>query len=86
MTKQRKQVLLRKGKNEMARKNIIVTQESKTGRNLAFRDPTKKQDMSRAEFVKRIEKGEYDGYHIREINGIKTPASNPDGSEKNNLD
>lgn len=59
----------------MARKNIIVTQESKTGRNLVFRDPTKKQDMSRAEFVKRIEKGEYDGYHVRKVNGTKNPPA-----------
>ena len=76
---------MKKEKNKMARKNITVTKESKTGRNLAFRDPTKKQEMSRAEFVKRIEKGEYKGYHIRKVNGTKTPASNPDSSEKNNL-
>ena len=64
---------------------VSVTKESKTGRNLEFRDPTKKQEMSRAEFVKRIEKGEYKGYHIRKVNGTKTPASNPDSSEKNKL-
>lgn len=42
--------------------------------------------MTRAKFVNRIEHGQYEGaYHIRIINGIKTPCSNPDTSSKNNL-
>lgn len=69
-----------------ARKNIIVTKESETGRNLQFYDSAKKKNMTRAEFVKKIEQGEYEGYHVRKIKDIKTPASNPDKSEKNNLD
>lgn len=41
--------------------------------------------MTRAGFVKRIEKGEYPNYHVRKVNQIKTPASNPDKSKQNNL-
>lgn len=69
----------------MAGKRLKVTQESETGRNQRFRDTRTSEEMSRSEVVRRIEQGEYKNYHIREINGIKTPASNPDGSEANNL-
>ncbi len=41
--------------------------------------------MTRPQFVRAIEAGNYPNYHIREIDGIKTPASNPDQSERNNL-
>ena len=41
--------------------------------------------MTRSQFVKEIEKGNYENYHIRVINDIKTPVSNPDKSENNNL-
>lgn len=42
--------------------------------------------MSRAEFVQLIESGAYPQYHVRKVNGVKTPVSNPDRSESNNLD
>ena len=67
-------------------KNVRTTKESDTGRNQAFYDPARNQHMTRAQFVKEIERGNYDDYHIRNINGIKTPVSNPDSSEGNNLD
>jgi hypothetical protein len=70
----------------MARKKVSVISESETGRNKMFRDNYTRREMNRSEFVKEIERGNYDGYHIRKINGKKTPISNPDGSEHNNLD
>lgn len=70
----------------MARKRISVTKESKTGRNTNFIDNYKHDKFTRNEFVKKIEKGQYDNYHVRNINGIKTPVSNPDRSINNNLD
>ncbi|AFT69462.1 hypothetical protein B5T_01179 [Alloalcanivorax dieselolei B5] len=42
--------------------------------------------MTLKQFVKGIESGKYPGHHIRNINGVKTPVSNPDGSKNNNLD
>jgi hypothetical protein len=42
--------------------------------------------MSCAEFVRAIEIGRYPDYHVRRINEVKTPVSNPDGSEGNNFD
>ena len=70
----------------MSRKRISVTSESSTGRNQSFHDNFKNVDMTAKQFVNQIKKGEYDNYHVRVINGIETPVSNPDGSKNNNLD
>ena len=69
----------------MAKKNITVTKESPSGRNERFYDPTKGTEMTRAGFVKKIEQGDYPGYHVRKVHHVKTPASNPDKSTGNNL-
>lgn len=67
-------------------KRVTVTRESDSGRNERFHDNSTGQDMTRAGFVKKIEQGKYPSYHVRKINGVKTPASNPDGNSNNNLD
>ena len=67
------------------KKIISVLNESETGRNERFRDNTSGKEMTRSQFVKEIEKGNYEDYHIRVINNIKTPVSNPDKNENNNL-
>lgn len=64
---------------------LIVTQESDTGRNKRFQNTKTGEDKTRAQTVKDIEAGKISGYHIREISGVKTPVSNPDKSENNNL-
>lgn len=66
-------------------KRVTVTRESSTGRNKQFRDNATGSNMSRAEFVQKIEAGSYPNYHVRVVNNVKTPASNPDSSENNNL-
>lgn len=70
----------------MAGKRIKVTGEQDTGRNEKFVDTRTGAGMTRAQFVRQIEQGTYPKYHVREVNGIKTPVSNPDKSERNNLD
>ena len=70
----------------MARKRVTVTDESDTGRNNRFHDNYNGDDMTRNQFVKGIEKGNYPNYHVREIGGLKTPVSNPDSTKNNNLD
>ena len=70
----------------MSKKRVSVTKESSTGRNQKFHDNRTGDDMTRAQFVKKIETGTYDDYHVRKVNGIKTPVSNPDSSSDNNLD
>ena len=65
---------------------VKVTKESDSGRNQRFRDTRTGQEMTRAQFVKKIETGQYPNYHVRKINKIKTPVSNPDNTTNNNLD
>lgn len=67
------------------KKKIIVTKELDTGRNVKFLDKTSHNEMSRTNFVKKIKDGEYPGYHVRVVNNIPTPCSNPDRSTNNNL-
>lgn len=70
----------------MARKpRVEVTRENESGRNQRFRDVKTGREMSRPEFVREIKQGHYSDYHVRKINGIETPASNPDNSDRNNL-
>lgn len=70
----------------MTRKRVTVTKESNTGRNQKFHDNYTGANMSRPDFVKQIESGNYSNYHVRNVNGVKTPVSNPDGKSNNNLD
>lgn len=70
-------------------KNIIVTKEKSSVRNIEFKNVKTKEEMTRAEFVKKIEKNisNYaEDYYVRRQNGLKTPVSKPDGKTKNNLD
>lgn len=67
-------------------KRITVTQESESGRNERFHDNYTGRDMTRNQFVREINNGNYDNYHVRIINNVPTPVSNPDNSERNNLD
>ncbi len=69
----------------MSKKHVTVTQENKTGRNQKFHDNRTDEDMTRAEFVKKIEQRQYDDYHVRKINDVKTPVSNPDKTTDDNL-
>lgn len=64
---------------------IKVIGEADSGRNERFRDTRTGREMSRPEFVRAIENNQYKNYHVRLVNGVKTPVSNPDRSDKNNL-
>lgn len=64
---------------------VTVNTESASGRNLTFHDNVSGRNMNAAQFVRSIELGNYEDYHVRVINGIKTPVSNPDSSTGNNL-
>jgi hypothetical protein len=66
-------------------KSVVVTSESESGRNQRFHDTKSGKNMNRVEFVKEIEHEKFKDYHIRKINGLRTPVSNPDGKESNNL-
>jgi len=64
-------------------KNVKVVQETPSGRNTKFQDGPRV--ISRPEFVKEIKQGEHPDYHVRRVNGVPTPVSNPDGKKGNNL-
>ncbi len=66
-------------------RRVRVTEETDSGRNQRFFDPDRRRSMSRAEFVQAIGQGKYPDYHVRVINGVKTPVSNPDKTESDNL-
>lgn len=70
----------------MARKRVKVVKESDSGRNQKFHDNYSGADMTRLQFVKEIKKGNYENYHVRKVNGLDTPVSNPDRTVDNNLD
>lgn len=69
----------------MAKKPVIVIRETPSGRNTSFQNTRTGNTMTRTQFVNQIEHGNYPGYHVRVVNGVKTPASNPDRSQRNNL-
>lgn len=64
---------------------VSVTQESSTGRNTKFHDNVTNRDMSRPQFVNSINAGQYPDYHVRNVNNVPTPVSNPDSKKNNNL-
>ncbi len=67
-------------------KRISVIKENLNGRNTSFHDNYTGKNMTRTQFVNKINKGDYPNYHVRNINGVDTPVSNPDKSLRNNLD
>ncbi|MGR6871162.1 hypothetical protein ACU6U9_02385 [Pseudomonas sp. HK3] len=64
---------------------VSVIKESDTGRNQNFVDNKTGDEMTRAQFVKEIDAGKYPDYHVRSIDGVKTPASNPNNNDDDNL-
>lgn len=70
----------------MGRKRVTVTNESDSGRNNIFHDNYTGEDMTRKQFVDKINNGDYPNYHVRNIYGVDTPVSNPDSGKNNNLD
>lgn len=66
-------------------KNVKTINQNSTGRNISFKDMSSGTKMTRSQFVSKIENNKYPDYHVRIINKIKTPCSNPDKSERNNL-
>ncbi len=67
-------------------KTVKVTSESDSGRNQKFHDDKTGKNMTRTQFVQEIKQGHFPDYHVRKINGLPTPVSNPDRKEGNHLD
>ncbi|CAL7906560.1 DUF3892 domain-containing protein [Fusobacterium necrophorum] len=64
---------------------VKVRKENSTGRNTNFQDTSNGKNMTRSQFVKEIENGNYNDYYVRNINRVKTLVSNPNGKKDDNL-
>ena len=73
----------------MAKAKLIVTKESKTGRNIEFQDTRNNNILSNKDLIRRLEKGNSsynEDYCVKhDKNGIKYVSSKPDGKKNNNL-
>ena len=73
----------------MAKRILVVTKETRTGRNIEFQDTRNHRKMKIDELVNRLETKKFaynDDYCIkRDKNGKKYVDSKPDGNDKNNL-
>ena len=68
----------------MSRKRITVSRETDTGLNTHFRVPGQ-GEVPRGRLADQVEAGLHDGYHVRRVDGRRIVASNPNGSESDNL-
>jgi hypothetical protein len=69
----------------LGEKKVITIEESTGGSNIRYKDTDTGVEMTRDEFVQKIEAGEYPGYNVQNRKGKKIPRSNPDDDPDNNL-
>ena len=73
----------------MTKPKLIVTKETKTGRNIEFQDTRNNRIMSNRELIGRLKTGDSsynEDYCLKhDKNGKEYISSKPDGNEKNNL-
>ena len=73
----------------MAKQKLIVTKESKTGRNIEFQDTRNNRIMSDRELISRLKTGNSsynEDYCLKhDKNGKEYISSKSDGNVKNNL-
>lgn len=66
------------------RPRLEVIKESRTGLNQKFKDNKTGEILTRGQVADRIK--DFPDYHIMKLDGKRVIRSNPDRSEKNNLD
>lgn len=73
----------------MTKPKLIVTKETKTGRNIEFQDTRNNRIMSNRELIGRLKTGNSsynEDYCLKhDKNGKEYISSKPDGNEKDNL-
>lgn len=69
----------------MAEKKVVTIDESEDGSNTKYKDMITGTEMTRDQFVQKIEAGEYPEYNVQNRKGKKIPRSNPDSDPGNNL-
>ena len=68
----------------MASKRITVTRETRKGLNTHFNVPGQ-GEVTRGQLANQVEAGLHPDYHVRRVEGRRIIASNPNGSERDNL-
>ena len=68
----------------MPQKRITVSRENETGLNTHFNVPGR-GEVTRGRLANEVEAGLHEGYHVRRVDGRRIIASNPNGSESDNL-
>ena len=63
---------------------ITGKRENETGGNTHYR--INGRTVSRGDAVKRVERGDLDGYHVYKRDGVKYLRDNPDNRIKDNID
>lgn len=68
-------------------KKLIVVKETKTGRNLLFKDTTSNEILNSTQVSSRIRSNVpgYSNYYSRMFNGKNTIQRKPDGNPNTNL-
>lgn len=66
-------------------KKITVARERPSGLNTHFNVPGQGV-VTRGELARQVSRGQHSDYHVRNVDGRRIIASNPDGSTRNNLD
>jgi hypothetical protein len=73
----------------MAKAKLIVTKETKTGRNIEFQDTRNNRKMTDKNLISRLKTGKSsynEDYCVKhDKKGNEYVSSKPDGNEKNNL-
>ncbi|MEA1959744.1 MAG: DUF3892 domain-containing protein [Bacillota bacterium] len=69
----------------MLKQKVIVIRENSQGENQRFKDVNTELEMSKQEFIQKIEMGEYPDYHVQKWEGKNFLRSNPDRNPDNNL-
>lgn len=68
-----------------AKAHVIVIAETPGGRNVRFWDTKLNVELSRREFVQKIQAGLYPDYKVATLKGIDTPLSKPNKTKADNL-
>jgi hypothetical protein len=69
----------------MAKRDITVTRETKTGLNTHFHVPGQ-GEVPRGKLADQIERGAHPGYHVQKLpDGRRIPRSNPNSRDSDNL-
>lgn len=71
--------------SKLKKPRVSVIEESDTGRNKKFIDNKTGKTMTRAQFANEIDNEKYKDYHVRKVNNLRTPVSNPNTDEDDNL-